>query len=838
MFAVALFMVCAPMRDAQAQTVTWGAPTGTLGWCTVVAAGTTECFSNPTSACKRQFDVYASSGNTFWGYLDTDRAHRKMCSWGSAGGPAPTSITYECGAGYAFAFYFCVPVGELFQSKDCNTCANNGAKPEPSTPFPINILTGNKTLHLSDFRSASSSLAWDATFNSLPFMGSQVIARPAAMANFAPSLIYELHLSSTWDSSGIVSILTPEGGVYRFVKSGTAIVPYTDSTYPVANTDYKLQFTGTWPGTLPALKTAKSTWTLTDQQSRIWYFETSYDPDSGKYDIARPVRMVDQSGEELAFERDISGIIQSITDGYGRSIDLTWTMVNGRSRAISTARLPDGTHIDYIYDSLASGSTEPDRLARVERRDASNTLLDKRSYLYQDSRFPNLVTDVRDRDDVVRWSVTYDGQGRATQSTGPSSVQSFTVAYGTIGSSFTRTVTNPLGKQTVYTFVKGASDLNARMVSEVDQASTNSPAKTVAYGYDASTFLNSTTDGESRVGAFTRDTSGRVTQQIEANSTAQARTTGVTWHSSVNRPTQIAQSGLTTDFTLTAGSSAGPITYAVTQAYAYGGAAQTYTVAPGLSAVTVELWGGGGGNAPTSSLRWSGAGGYVRGTFAVTPGDVLKIEVAGGGQGGVPSVSGGAGGWPDGGGGGRSGSSGGGGGGSTRFYINNVLKAVAGGGGGVGYGIASAGAAGGTAGQSSPSGGGTGGTQSAAGVDSNDLTNANKSGRSTLAFPGVQRTGGWGANTGNITTTTSDAGGGGGGGYWGGGGGGGGGGASGGGGSSWLDPGGSALINFGGGNGATPYSTPTGQPNVAAGVQSNYSIVRNGGDGYAILKLR
>jgi hypothetical protein len=281
-----------------------------------------------------------------------------------------------------------------------------------------------------------------------------------------------------------------------------------------------------------------------------------------------------------------------------------------------------------------------------------------------------------------------------------------------------------------------------------------------------------------------------------------------------------------------------PAAPAVVPNYAFVGAAQTALVPAGKTSATVTMWGGAGGNGNWSSGAWSGAGGYVQATFPVSPGDVLKFEVGGGGQGAARNANGGAGGWPDGGPGGRGDSGSGGGGGSSRFYINDVLMAVAAGGGGSGGlgGAGSAGAGGGATGQAGffPASSGTGGSQAAGGWDAKDTSNANKTGRSIVAFPGAQRTGGFGSANGDPTTLSTDDGGGGGGGYWGGGGGGG---DSwpGGGGSSWTHASATGVTNTAGNR-----QTPAGSPpaGIAAGVNSavNGPAVP-GGDGYISITL-
>lgn len=812
-----------------------------LGWCTVVAAGTEECFAEPQAACAKQFQVYAGQGRLYQ-YVDTTYWNVKVCRWSKVLGEAlPTSITFRCNTGYNLsALERCALPNELFPAADCGCNPNHGGWLNPKTRRPITLLDGAKTFTVSDFALAGGALEVGRTFTTRPgaAAGASLIALPLGFANWRFSLGMELQLGDAWTSSSIAGLATPDGGHYRFAKSGTAMVPTTSTDYPNANTDYELSFVGTWPGTLSAVLTSKSSWIVKGPDDRTWYLDTVLNRKTGAYDIARPVRVVEPDGLEYALEY-ASGVVDNITDSYGRKLAFQWEFSGEHPGAISRIFLPDGTTLEYSYEKVgAQALALPGRLVKVERKDGAS-VLDRTSYDYGASAYPTFVTGIRDKDGTLRWSVAYDTFGRATSSSGPSGTESYTVTYGSAGSTFTRTVTNPLGKSTVYTFSRTSTRYDLSLTSVVDQASPSSPAATASNGFDANKNLVSGSDKEGRVTGYTRDAKGRATQVVEAQGTTVARTSNLTWHAVRNAPTQVAGPGVTTDDTYAAGTSAGPFvpTYVAVANFAYSGAAQTYAVPSGVSSVIVDLWGGAGGNGNYISGNWSGAGGHLRATFAVAPGDILKLEVGGGGQGGVKAANGGAGGWPDGGGGGRGDTGNGGGGGSTRFYINDVLMAVAGGGGGGGGYSGSAGAGGGDAGQAAYATGGLAGTQSAGGADASDLTNANKTGRSILAFPGAQRTGGWGSSAGNSTTSSSDDGGGGGGGYWGGGGGGGDG-ASGGGGSSWIHSSalaGQTYVGFR----QTPARAVEGLPALAAGVNSGTSSPAvAGGDGYATLKLK
>lgn len=114
------------------------------------------------------------------------------------------------------------------------------------------------------------------------------------------------------------------------------------------------------------------------------------------------------------------------------------------------------------------------------------------------------------------------------------------------------------------------------------------------------------------------------------------------------------------------------------------GAYQSYTVPTGVSAVDVELWGAGGGTLQPPAF--GGAGAYVLGRLAVTPGESLRIivGVAGSGRGGAASVADASGGGGAGFLGSATAGAGGGGRSAVQKYIGAVWTdvVVAGGGGG------------------------------------------------------------------------------------------------------------------------------------------------------------
>jgi hypothetical protein len=246
------------------------------------------------------------------------------------------------------------------------------------------------------------------------------------------------------------------------------------------------------------------------------------------------------------------------------------------------------------------------------------------------------------------------------------------------------------------------------------------------------------------------------------------------------------------------------------RAFHYKSDAQTFTVPPRVTHVTVTAYGASGGSFPSSSKPAVAFGAAVNATIAVKPGQSLMVYVGGKGNGQAGGFNGGGAGGHGGNGGGGSSdvrtgkgdlaeriivAAGGGGSGDTGFLYDSgsyICPGGAGGKGGAtvggdgGYGgcIAGGGGAGGSA-----RAGGAGGAAGPLGGSS--LPGSNTPCRGGPGAPGNLLDGGTGASV------CAGAGGGGGGGYYGGGGGGSGGccadptgygaGGGGGGGSSFVE---------------------------------------------------
>jgi RHS repeat-associated protein len=549
--------IALPSQDALAYSG------GTKGWCgglPPLGSGLSACASDPDTACDQQFSAWAwQPGATNKGARDSFRWDVKACDWdrGPGGGPAGSLVNFDCAQGY-----YPQPNGTCVQDAEqmpVTPVCQCDADPSPKTTRPIDIKSGAKFFRFEDFRTADGSLVIERLFNSRSYGGTVVQIAQAALglgANWRLGFQHEIGLDP--NNGGRLELETADGGSYPFYKGDSGLQLYAGNWKygPPRQNMYKMEYVGSWPANTADILNASSQWKMTDPNDAVWIFQTIQDPTIGNYRTGRPISVTFRGGLQWTFTYGSYHELTSIQDSYGKQITFTWTLqsrvINGVSgtypTALTSATLPDGTKLNYLYDFVSTGTTgfnASDRLVGVEHRDASNVLLDKSSYLYENSDLPWHVTGILDSAGTRRWTVEYDADGHATASKGPSDVEKSTVAYNSTPAypTFTRTVTNALGKSTVYTY--GFSDYH--LYSIAGQASTNSPATNTTYDY-SSGYVSTITDAEGRVTQTYRNGVGQPTQIIDGYGTSSARTTNVTWHSNLNVPTEVARPSLTTDY--------------------------------------------------------------------------------------------------------------------------------------------------------------------------------------------------------------------------------------------------------------------------------------------------
>lgn len=201
-----------------------------------------------------------------------------------------------------------------------------------------------------------------------------------------------------------------------------------------------------------------------------------------------------------------------ITHTSGRYVEFTWT-----SGQLTAVRDPAGNYYGYAYTAnkfgtglhrLASSAKpgSPAQTTTYHYEVADQTALTGKSY------------------NGVRYSkFTYDANGYAT-STEHNGLEKYTFSY-TPGANGLLTVleTNPLGKQTTYSFTDG------RLTSTTGHASTYCAASLALVEYDANGYVKMESDFNGNNTAYTYNAAGQLLQKIEAYGTALARTTNYEW---------------------------------------------------------------------------------------------------------------------------------------------------------------------------------------------------------------------------------------------------------------------------------------------------------------------
>lgn len=166
-----------------------------------------------------------------------------------------------------------------------------------------------------------------------------------------------------------------------------------------------------------------------------------------------------------------------------------------------------------------------------------------RSYLYEDSNNPKLLTGVIDERGIRVSTWAYDSNGRAVSAAMAGGKGAFAFAYNTDGST---TVTNPLGHPVVYRFdiVQGAK----RITAVEGEPAAGCPASNSTFSYTANAQLGSRTNALGHVTTYAYDSLGRETSRIEAKDTPSERATTTIWSGTSFRPASVTTSDRITTY--------------------------------------------------------------------------------------------------------------------------------------------------------------------------------------------------------------------------------------------------------------------------------------------------
>ncbi|WP_171011895.1 DUF6531 domain-containing protein [Pseudomonas sp. 2FE] len=212
----------------------------------------------------------------------------------------------------------------------------------------------------------------------------------------------------------------------------------------------------------------------------------------------------------------------SVTDYLGHNLSFT-VRADGQPASLHVSDL----HVAYGYNAN-------NRLSQVTRTRGNQS--ETRQYHYEDTRDPKLLTGITDERGVRYATWTFDDKGRAVSSEHAGGAEHTQVAYNADGSS---TVTNELGKATIYRFV---SIGGIKRVSAIEgEPSANCPNSNSTFTYDARGLLKTKTDNKGFVTTYDYNERGLEVARTEAVGTPQARTISTAWHPTLFLPVTVTE---------------------------------------------------------------------------------------------------------------------------------------------------------------------------------------------------------------------------------------------------------------------------------------------------------
>jgi RHS repeat-associated protein len=445
------------------------------------------------------------------------------------------------------------PVGTRCCKKNDKKCIAQASKCKQKRANPVEVESGDKVETVIDFTTegprplqfvrhyrSNFKVPGDATDLTKTMLGR------AWRSNFDTVLSFEPPTSTVGApvDGDIAQVALPEGEVLAFVYDSTALryLPaYYDATFPHffrwvrgrTDVNYALDFTNT-----VALKEFRLR--LPDDTVYAYTFAGALKeirwPDGYKQTMGGGHSVTDSLGRYFDFTTSpTTGYIDTLTVPGGQVIRYSYL---ARMKNISgQLYTPYYAHDSYVLEKVAYPDATPANLA-------DNPTV---KYHYENTNFVYALTGITDERGVRYATWAYDTEGRVISSTHAGGADTTTFSYDDVNN--TRTVTNPLGRQTVYRYTYGQGG-SVPLLTEVDGiATTNCAASDTSYAYDTNGFVNQKTDAEGRITQYVNNARGLPTSMTEGFGTPEARTTTYAWHATLNQPTQIAAPRLTSAMT-------------------------------------------------------------------------------------------------------------------------------------------------------------------------------------------------------------------------------------------------------------------------------------------------
>ncbi|MDP3817116.1 DUF6531 domain-containing protein [Pseudomonas sp.] len=381
------------------------------------------------------------------------------------------------------------PVNTLY-NPTTGGCANDPGKGDPGTcptPLkadPINISNGNSFQTEVDYpKTGASTLHFTRVYNSLDGLWRHN---------------HSTYLRIVGTTTLKVALVMAHGRESFFTVSGTTVTAS--------------------PAELGVLVKTADGWLHTAENNERFTFDTT----------GRLTRWSNSTGatQQLSYA---NGTV-TVSDNLGRTLSFTEDSQH-QPLTLSTA----GLAIQYEYNANQ-------RLSKLTRTRDGQT--EQRLFHYEIPNKPNLLTGITDERGVRFTTWTFDAQDRATSSEHAGGVEHGDVAYNADGSA---TVTNELGKSTVYRFVNIGG---IKRVSAVEgESSANCPNSNSTFTYDERGLLKTKTDNKGNLTTYDYNERGLEVSRTEAAGTPQARTITTEWHPTLFLPVTVTEPARITRYT-------------------------------------------------------------------------------------------------------------------------------------------------------------------------------------------------------------------------------------------------------------------------------------------------
>lgn len=457
-----------------------------------------------------------------------------------------------CNSGQAVVIEGCLNAVD-YPGCNCGSAEPNNAG-QGATGHPINISSGNMYETATDFRTiGQNQLTARRFYNS--YLGYAADGPPAwsSVYTFSYSRFgfgwrseYDRLIvpnSTTPSQATAVDAVRADGEPVHFALSGTTwYVAYWNggqwSTGSRTDINIRIRTDGTYWYITDASDTIEQ-YSATGQLLQITYRNgyqqmlaySSCGEDYNNTPIVCNTSVTDSEGRQLTFNYlPNTGLTNYMTDAANNKTQFTYITPVGAQPpsnfpgfalyVLQQVTFPDNTTVQYSYNDPVNhfGLTG---------------LIDENGNSY------------------LGW--TYDSTTqRAISSQLAGGADLTTILYNDTITPPTRTVTNALGKQFVYSL--NAYQGHSQISSIEGLASAHTPDSITSYQYDSNGFLNLTTSGEGRQTFFQNDPLGRTVQEIDGyNDSSVARTISTTWDPTYDLPDTIVEPNLTISLCYTTG---------------------------------------------------------------------------------------------------------------------------------------------------------------------------------------------------------------------------------------------------------------------------------------------